>query len=204
MNKPITRPEKITKFLSHLFPTERDRLYFEMVINLNKYKSIIKPDRIELEMPVNAYIIKYNSLTNFYLINDSNTPNEIHANSVSSDHTIIVDMCNTTKSKTQQLNFINRLYGATVKINKSSRERRSNMNSYIFLVTKSLCKNNSLFKSYTLANYNDDEYEFTENETLEYHNFLKKVLDDILVIFTDTEKRQLNDLIDLYLQQQTQ
>ena len=204
MNKPITRPEKVTKFLSHLFPTERDRLYFEMVINLIKYKSIIKPDRIELEMPVNAYIIKYNSLTNFHLINDSNTPNEIHANNVSSDHTIVIDMCNTTKSKTQQLNFINRIYGASVKINKSSRERRGNMNSYIFIVTKSLCKNNSLFKTYTLANYNDDEYEFTENEIIEYHNFLKKALDDILVICVDTEKRQLNELIELYLQRQTQ
>ena len=31
MNNTIIRPEKVTRFLSHMFPTERDRLYFELV-----------------------------------------------------------------------------------------------------------------------------------------------------------------------------
>jgi hypothetical protein len=203
MNNAIIRPEKITKFLSHMFPAEKDRLYFEMSIDSIRYRTVIKPDRIELEMPTNAYIIKYNSLTNFHLINDSNTPNEIHANNVTSDHTIIIDMCNTTKTRSQQLNFINRLYGATVKTNKSSKESRPNLNSYIFVVKNSLCKSNSLFKTYALTNYNDEDYVFTEDEDNAYDSFLNKVFDDILKIYNETGKRNLTELVDIYLQRQT-
>lgn len=204
MNNAIIRPEKITKFLSHMFPTEKDRLHFEMSIDSIRYKTVIKPVRIELEMPTNAFIIKYNSLTDFHITNDSNTPNEIHANNVTFDHTIVVDMCNTTKTKTQQLNFINRLYGATIKTNKSTKESRPNLNSYIFVVKNSLCKSNSLFKTYSLMNYNDEDYIFTEEEDCDYDSFLNKVFDNILKIYHETDKRNLTELIDIYLQRQTQ
>ena len=68
MSVAIARPEKITKFLSYMFPTERDRLYFEMVresvgitTRQGTYRSyeviIIEPSRIELEMPNNEFLL---------------------------------------------------------------------------------------------------------------------------------------------------
>lgn len=212
MNNAIIRPEKITKFLSYMFPTERDRLYFEMVresvgvsdtVKYGRWVSEIsyEPSRIELEMPTNAYIVKYNSLRKRFLYNDSNTPDEIHADVVITNTSVNVDMCNTTKTKTQQLNFINRLYGATTKINKDEKEKQLNKNSYIFAVNKSLCKNNSLFKTYSLTDYNDENYTFTDEDIKEYSSYLKSTISNIENIRKEIRSIKLEQVIDVYLQQ---
>lgn len=204
MSNTINRPEKITKFLSHIFPTERDKLFFEIAREVSYYKDIhvsIEPSRIELVMPTNAYIVKYNSLRKQLFYNDSNTPNEIHANLLYAYTSITIDMCNTTKTSTQQLNFINRLYGSLVKYSNNRSTREPNLNSYIFVVRKSLCKNNSIFKSYTLGEYNDEEYNFTESDIQEYKEYLRQLYFAIINIHHKTKINRTEQLLDIYLQQ---
>lgn len=206
MNNAITRSEKITKFLSHMFPTERDKLFFEIVRETTYDRDLhveIEPSRIELVMPTNAYIVKYNSLRKRFLFNDSNTPNEIHANLLYAYTSITIDMCNTTKTPTQQLNFINRLYGSLVKYSNKKSTSQANTNSYIFVVKKSLCKNNSLFKTYTLGEYNDEEYNFTETDIQEYKEYLRQLCRNIVNIHQKTKINQVEQLLNLYLQQQS-
>lgn len=207
MSNTINRPEKITKFLSHMFPTERDRLFYEIAREVSYDRDLhieIEPSRIELVMPTNAYIVKYNSLRKRFLFNDSNTPNEIHANLLYAYASITIDMCNTTKTSTQQLNFINRLYGSLVKYSNKKNTRQANTNSYIFVVKKSLCKNNSLFKTYTLGEYNDEDYNFTETDIQEYKEYLWQLSRNIIDIHREMKINQTEQLLDIYLQRQTQ
>ena len=63
INVGPTRPEKITRFLSHAFPTERDRLYFELIMDSADWDPEEKLiNRIELEISNHNYITKYISL----------------------------------------------------------------------------------------------------------------------------------------------
>lgn len=100
-------------------------------------------------------------------------------------------MCNTTKTSTQQLNFINRLYGSLVKYSNNKNTSEPNLNSYIFVVRKSLCKDNNLFKSYTLTNYNDNDYEFTDEEREEYKNYIESMTKNIKTLCIKTEIEKL-------------
>ena len=217
MSVTIVRPEKVTKFLSHMFPTERDRLYFELVrISLrsvyqyadnNAVQKIvhIEPNRIELEMSNNEFLTKCNKLIKYESFTDANTPDEIHEITIDDRYkTITVDMCNTIKTKLQQSKFIYRLYGSVYKSTKGRGSRKTaNSNSYIFAVKKSLCKDNNLFKSYTLTNYNDNDYEFTDEEKEEYKNYIESMTKNIKTLCIETEIEKLERLIDIYLQQQT-
>ena len=143
MSDIIVRPEKITKFLSHMFPTEQDRIYFELVTVSFENMSGVGPNRIELEMPNNDFLTKYIKLKNRRCYTDANTPDEIHA----------INIAN-TGTKLQQSKFIYRLYGSAFKT--------PNTNSYIIAVKKSLCKDNNLFKSYSLTNYNEESEEYNK------------------------------------------
>lgn len=213
MSVTVTRPEKITKFLSHMFPTEKDKLYFELVrasVEITTRKTsyrtyeekIIEPSRIELEMPNNDFLTKYNKLKNHTCFTDANTPDEIHAISIDYLYTITVDMCNTIKTKLQQSKFIYRMYGSAFKSVKGRESRkRLNTNSYIFAVKKSLCKDNNLFKSYTLSNYNDNDYEFTNEEIKEYNNYINLITENIRSLCDETGIKKLEQLVDLYLKQ---
>lgn len=216
MNVTIDRPEKITKFLSHMFPTEQDRIYFELVRTTfrcaihyvdNKVQKMIyiEPSRIELEMPNNEFLAKCNKLLNYRCFTDANTPDEIHAINIDNPETITVDMCNTVKTKLQQSKFIYRLYGSAFKSVKGRGSRKtSNTNSYIFAVRKSLCKDNNLFKSYTLINYNDDDYEFTNEEIGKYNRYINSMTKTIESICINTKIKNLERLIDIYLQRQNE
>ena len=162
-------------------------------------------------MPNNNFLIKYNKLLNYRCFTDANTPDEIHEITIDDRYkTITVDMCNTIKtklqqSKLQQSKFIYRLYGSVYKSTKGRGSRKTvNSNSYIFAVKKSLCKDNNLFKSYTLTNYNDNEYEFTNEEREEYKNYIVSMTKNIKTFCIETEIEKLEQLIDLYLEQPTE
>ena len=60
----MSRSEKVTKFLSHLFPTERDRLYFELVRDTCNWdpEAKITPNRIQLELCNHDFINRYKNL----------------------------------------------------------------------------------------------------------------------------------------------
>ena len=57
----MNRPEKVTKFLNHMFPTEEDRLLFEIIYQYDS-ESLTglnrKGHKYELAMLSNAYYIK--------------------------------------------------------------------------------------------------------------------------------------------------
>ena len=166
MSDIIVRPEKITKFLSHMFPTEQDRIYFELVTVSFENMSGVGPNRIELEMPNNDFLTKYIKLKNRRFYTDANTPDEIHAINIANTGTI--------KTKLQQSKFIYRLYGSAFKT--------PNTNSYIIAVKKSLCKDNNLFKSYSLTNYNEADYEFTDEESEEYNKYIQPMIGSMCAI----------------------
>lgn len=191
MKKTIGRPRIITQFLSHMFSTPRDRLYFEMVIN-----SIISLDGVgfevlELVMPTNVYFKKYNTLRKYIISNDSQTPDEIYSNIFMHQHTIIVDMCNTTKTAEQQVDFTNEL------CNKMRKNRETY--SYIFLVKDSLCKDDDSVETFTLNNYNDNYYEFTLNEIQQYRIYSQTLGSVIQEIYGKIYSSDVNDLIDYYI-----
>lgn len=190
MKKTIGRPRNITKFLSHMFPTPRDRLYFEMVIN-----SIISLDGVgfealELVMSTNDYFKKYNTLRKYIISNDSQTPDEIYSNIFIHQHTIIVDMCNTTKTTEQQVDFANEL------CNKMRKNRETY--SYIFLVKNSLYKDDEI-ETFTLNNYNDNCYEFTLNESKQYRMYLQTLRSVMQEIYGKIYSSDVNELVDYYI-----
>lgn len=173
----IQRPAKVTEFLSHMFPTEKDRLLFEITYcdyDLYNEKAWRKV-RIELEMPTNAYIIKYRTLCGKRLINDANTALEIHKLFEHSKKTIMVDLTNTTKTQSKQLEYVNKLYGSMFKPSNNQTTATINDNHYIFIVRKSLCKNNALFNCYSLKDYNDDNYVFTQEDTDSYLSYIRSL-----------------------------
>lgn len=164
------RSEKITKFLSVLFPTERDRIYFESVYyNCKKIRSHSTVPRIELEMPNNKFIIKYMRLYGCKYFTDANTPAEIHAAMSKDESPIVVDLISSSKTPQKQLEFLNKLYGVVTKPG-----GKPNHNYYIFLVRKSLYKNNALFKCYSIdtKRMDDLDVEFTKKESEIYADYL--------------------------------
>lgn len=201
MSKTIVRPEKFTRFLSHMFPTERDRLSFEMItywMGIDTKYGCPKAKNIELVMPTHDYLLKCDSLMQLGIINDGNTPKEIHEYRVLDICPIVVNMCNTAKTKKQQLNFITRLYGSTQKIYRAKKEREDNVNTYIFAVRESLCQGNSYFKTYSLSDYNDEDYKFTEDEKKEYNEYLEKIVKVLEDIYVKSKKHQLDEVLDIY------
>lgn len=197
-----TRPERFTEFLSHMFPTERDRLYFEITMEaycLGVGNERVRSKNIELVMPNNKFLFRAASLYADEILNDGNTADEILENKFENSEPIVIDLCSTGKSKNKQLNFINRLCGATHKINKQTKEKELNSNAHVFAVKKSLYKDNSAFKSFTLTDYNDDDYNFTEEELCEYDDYMFVTSHDIRVIsIRNKDCGQLDEVIDLY------
>lgn len=199
-----TRPERFTEFLSHMFPTERDRLYFEIAMQsccLGFSDDRVRTKHIELVMPNNKFLLRLDPLYVVEIFSDGNNPDEILEDRFEKcDDPIVVDLCNTGKSKNKQLEFINRLCGVKYKIKKQTKEKELNTNLYVFAVKKSLYKDNGNFRSYTLTNYNDDNYNFTEVERYEYDDYLTHVCYDIRNIIIDHKMdcRQLDEVIDIY------
>lgn len=214
-----TRPEKITQFLSHMFPTERDRLYFELIMDSADWDPEEKwINRIELEISNPSYITKYRSLrrkrdeeigseTGIELgfVDDFQTPDKILSDIYNNPNTIIVNLYSTRKPKKRQTNFINRMCSAETK--EKYGEEYYNTNSYVFIVKESLFKNGGFkgfgwFTTYSLTNYNDKEYEFTENDKEAYCNYLS----DLRSAVGDACEgkwhlvNELQDEIDIYLE----
>ena len=164
------RLDKITNFLSVLFPTERDRLFFESVYyNCKTIRDHSTVPRIELEMPNNKFIIKYMRLYGCKYFTDANTPAEIHSVMAKDESPIVVDLISSSKTPQKQLEFLNKLYGVVTKPG-----GKPNHNYYIFLVRKSLYKNNALFRCYSMdtKRMNDLDVEFTKKESEEYVDYL--------------------------------
>ena len=127
-----------------MFPTEEDRLLFEIIYQYDS-ESLTglnrKGHKYELAMLSNAYYIKQKRLyPTAYYYTDANTAAEIHDAMCTYRCTTIIDLTNSTKTATKQLEFINRLSTAIYKTALKSHERFSNINSYIFLVNKNLCQ----------------------------------------------------------------
>ena len=195
----MNRPEKVTKFLKHMFPTETDRLVFEIIYKCSlDYSHGInrKGYKFELAMPTNDYYIKMKFLYNTsYYYTDANTASEIHDALCTYKGTTIIDLTNSTKTQTKQLEFINRLSTAIYKTALKSHERFFNVNSYIFLVNKNLCQKNKFFKCYSLKDYNDDDYTFDENDKKEYMDYLRNLDEQILQCNTFEELLKLRSEI---------
>lgn len=203
MNTNTTRPTKVTQFLSHMFPTEKDRLYIELIVELiGIYKNCqhILTKNIQLVTLSNSFILKYNSLRDFGIITDDSTPTEIHENRVSDEDVIVIDMTNTTKTQTQQTNYINLLTTASFKINREQKRRELNSNPYVFVVNEQLNLNSDKFKTYCLDDeYVDEEYNFTEDDSIEYGRYITNLCNSIRNIHHTTEIQWLDKLIDVYL-----
>lgn len=200
MRKTLARPPKITKFLSHMFPTGRERLYFELVVTSFVPIYEIEPERIELEMPSNDYFVKYNLLRRYDVFNDSMTPGEINEKCFLSTSAIIVDMTNTNKTTEQQIDFINETYSIPIRNrNKSKSVICRDRNSYIFIVKNSLCKDNDHFKTFALTDYNDNDYEFTINEINEYTTYVITLYNVMSDICDKLDNCRIDDLIDYYI-----
>lgn len=203
MNTNITRPEKITKFLSHMFTTEKDRLCIELIVELIGIFSncqYILTKNIQLVSSSISYILKYNSLRDFGITSDKNTPKEIHEDRVVDEDVIVINMTNTTKSLSQQVNYINLLTTASFKINYNQKRRELNSNPYVFIANEKLNLNSDRFKTYCLDDeYDDEEYEFTEDESIEYGRYITNLCNTIRNIHVTTEIQQLDQLIDIYI-----
>lgn len=223
MSVIATRPEKITRFLSHTFPTERDKIYFELVMDSYDYdpEDKITPNRIELEISNYNYITKYRSLRgkrgydnlSYYgdyvseIVDDSKTPDNTLSDIYDNPYTVIIDLYSTLKPIKRQTNFINRMCSAYEKENRNMRDEYPNTNSYVFIVKNSLFKNGGfkgfgLLMTYSLNNYNDEEYEFTENDKEAYCNYLSDLYRAIANA-CNGKWRSINDLfnmIDIYLE----
>lgn len=137
-------------------------------------------------MPTNAYIIKYRTICGKRLINDTNTALEIHKLFEVSKKTIMVDLTNTTKTQGKQLEYINKLYGSMFKPSNNQITSAINDNHYIFIVRKSLCKNNALFNCYSLKDYNDDDYVFTQEDIDSYTQYIRSLCNYCYEILPET------------------
>lgn len=203
MNTNITRPTKVTQFLSHMFPTEKDRLYIEMNVELiGIYKNCqhILTKNIQLVASSDNFILKYNSLRDFGLTSDDISPSEIHSDRINDDDVIVIDMTNTTKSLSQQTNYINLLTTASFKLKHNERRRKLNTNPYVFVVNEPLNLNSDKFMTFELDDeYNDEEYNFTEDDIMEYDKYIINICDAIRNIHTTTEIQWLDRLIEIYL-----
>lgn len=170
-----TRPEKVDKFLSHLFPTEKDKLYFEMCFatlnNTYDYFSVITKD-IELQIPMQSYLVKLNSLFDIIMADDNHAPIEIHEKTFYSLDPVVVDMRKTTKTTEQRLDFIKKLCNTRYKIHREYKLREANLNTYIFIVNRAFLKETDRIKRYTLRNYRDKDYEFSQSDKEEYREHL--------------------------------
>ena len=61
-------------------------------------------------------------------------------------------------------------------------------------------KDNGNFKSFTLTDYNDDDYNFTEDERDDYEDYIRNLARDIRMLYIKYRFRynQLDEVIDLY------
>lgn len=210
-----TRPEKITQFLSHAFPTERDRLYFELVMDSFLWDSddASTSDRIELELSNYNYFEKYISLREkrnreldriLEKYDDSRTPDKTLGYIHDIYDTVIIDFYPTLKPKKRQMNFINRLCKA--KFKERYGEAYRNTNSYVFIVKESLFKNggfkgNGIFTSYSLKKYNDDDYIFTDNDKENYNVYLSNLRQVMRVVYRNKWPiHNVLNMIDIYLE----
>lgn len=198
-----TRPERFNEFLSHMFPTERDKLYFELSMEafcLSAGNERVQSKHIELVMPNNKFFLRLDPLYSVEILNDGNTADEILEDKIDDSSPIVVDLCDTGKSKNKQLNFINILCGRKYKTNKPNKKDELNTNAHVFAVKKSLYKDNGNFKSFTLTDYNDDDYNFTEDELCEYEDYMRNLSRDIRMLWANNrlDYRQLDEVIDIY------
>lgn len=172
------RPPKVDKFLSHLFPTEKDKLYFEMCFatlnNTYDYFSVVTKE-LELVIPMQSYLAKLNSLFDITMIDDNRAPIDIHEKTFYSLDPIVVDMRKTSKTIEQRLDFIKRLCNPRYKIHREYKLREANLNTYIFIVNRGFLKETDRIKRYTLRNYRDKDYEFTENDKNKYREHLSRM-----------------------------
>ena len=173
-----TRPAKVDKFLSHLFPTENDKLYFEMCFatlnNTYDYFSVVTKV-LELVIPMQSYLVKLNSLFDVTMIDDNRVPIEIHEKTFYSLDPIVIDMRKTTKTTDQRLDFIKKLHKPQYKIHREYKLREANLNTYIFVVSHAFLKETPAIKRYTLRAYRDKDYEFTETDKNEYREHLSRM-----------------------------
>lgn len=90
--------------------------------------------------------------------------------------------------------------GRKYKTNKQNKKDELNTNAHVIGVKKSLYKDNGNFKSFTLTDYNDDDYNFTEDELDEYNDYLTLTARDIRFININNKwiHRQLDEVIDIY------
>lgn len=207
MSVKFARPEKVTNFLSHLFPTERDRLYFELVRDTCDLdpEAKITPNRIQLELRNHDYINKYNSLRedleriisrDFGVIgfcgfseNEKPVSDFFGYNNIA-----IYDIHNTIHDINTQKEFINKMCD-------------DEACEYIFIVRESLINNDEykgkgLFKSYSLTKYNDDDYNFTEYEKQVYSKYICNLRQYICNVCSGKWQSINNvfDMVDLYLE----
>ena len=76
-------------------------------------------------------------------------------------------------------------------------------NEYIFIVRKNLIENNDLIKSYSLSEYNNDDYVFTYRDREVYGNYLYD-LHRLMCIVCNGKWQSINnifDMIDIYLEE---
>ena len=211
-NTLVVRPEKVTNFLSHLFPTERDRLYFELVRDTYNWnpEAKITPNRIQLEIHNHDYIEKYNSLRNNHeyelkYVNSSGfgiigfcgfCENEkLISENFGNNYIAIYDIHNTNKDINKQKEFINKM------CNDEACE-------YIFIVKESLIENDEykgkgLFKTYSLSEYNNDDYVFTYRDREVYGNYLRDLCQLMCTVCSEKWQSINNifDMIDIYLEE---
>lgn len=199
-----TRPEKVDKFLSHLFPTNRDKLYFEIALLRTNMDSDLYnhcvPKCIELVMSTCTYIRKYSSLLKLSIKNDKFTPEQIHK-MFKYYQPIIIDMCYTQKTIIERIDFMDKLYIPLYKTNTEGK-KEYNFNTYIFINGRKLLENNDCCVSYTLKNYKNKDYVFTENDVKEYHDYLSKVISAMKNIYNDDNTDiiySFDELLDEYL-----
>lgn len=141
-------------------------------------------------MPNNKFFLRLDLLYVVEIFNDGNTADEILEDKIDDSSPIVVDLCSTGKSKNKQLNFINIICGRKYKTNKPNKKDELNTNAHVFAVKKSLYKDNGNFKSFTLTDYNDDDYE----------DYIRNLSRDIRMLYIKYRFRynQLDEVIDLY------
>lgn len=202
----VVRPENVTNFLSHLFPTERDRLYFELVRDSYVWdpEAKIAHNRIQLVVNNHEYIEKYNRLRDNHeytsrYVNSSGfgtigfcgfCENErTISENFGNNYVAIYDIHNTDRDINKQKEFINKM-------------SNDEFNEYIFIVRENLIENNDLIKSYSLSEYNNDDYVFTYRDREVYGNYLCD-LHRLMCIVCNGKWQSINnifDMIDIYLE----
>lgn len=207
----FARPEKVTKFLSELFPTERDRLYFELVRDTCDWdpEANVAPNRIQLEVSNHDYINKLKSLRDNYeyalqYVNTSGfgiigfcgfcEDEKLISENFGNNYIAIYDIYNTDKDINKQKEFINKMCN-------------DESNEYIFIVKESLINNDEykgkgLFKTYSLVEYNDDEYNIAEYEKQVYRKYLCNLRQYVRNVCSGKwhSINNMFDVVDLYLE----